>query len=111
MSIYSIFGFPGGSGGKASACNAGDQGLIPGLGRFPWRRKWQSTPVFLPGESRGQRSLAGYDPWGRKESDRQEYWSELPCPPPGDLSNPGIKPGSPALQADSLPAKLPRNLK
>ena len=33
---------------------------------------------------------------------RQEYWSGLPCPPPGDLSNPGIKPGSPALQADSL---------
>ena len=38
---------------------------------------------------------------------RQEYWSELPCPPPGDLPNPGIKPGSPALQADSLPAELP----
>ena len=33
---------------------------------------------------------------------RQEYWSGLPCPPPGDLSDPGIKPGSPALQADSL---------
>ena len=34
----------------------------------PWRRKWQPTPVFLPGESHGQRSLAGYSPWGRKES-------------------------------------------
>ena len=33
----------------------------------PWRRKWQLTPVFLPGESRGQRSLVGYNPWGRKE--------------------------------------------
>ena len=33
---------------------------------------------------------------------RQEYWSGLPCPPPGDLPDPGIKPGSPALQADSL---------
>ena len=33
---------------------------------------------------------------------RQEYWSGLPCPPPGDLSDPGIKAGSPALQADSL---------
>ena len=32
----------------------------------PWRRKWQSTPVFLPGESHGQRSLAGYSPWGRR---------------------------------------------
>ena len=34
---------------------------------------------------------------------RQEYWSGLPCPPPGDLPNPGIEPGSPALQPDSLP--------
>ena len=39
-----------------------DTGLIPGSGRFPWKRKWQPTPVFLPGESHGQRSLAGYGP-------------------------------------------------
>ena len=38
---------------------------------------------------------------------RQEYWSGLPCPPPGDLPNPGIKPGSSALQADSLPSEPP----
>ena len=39
---------------------------------------------------------------------RQEYWSGLPCPSPGDFPNPGIKPGSsPALQADSLPSELP----
>ena len=37
----------------------------------------------------------------------QEYWGGLPCPPSGDLPNPGIKPRSPALQADSLPAELP----
>ena len=37
-------GFPGGSDSKASACNVGDPGLIAGLGRFPWRRKWQPTP-------------------------------------------------------------------
>ena len=45
--------------------NAGDVRdtcLIPGSGRFPWRRKWQPTPVFLPGESHGQRSLVGYGP-------------------------------------------------
>ena len=36
---------------------------------------------------------------------RQEYWSGLPCPPPGDLPDPGIEPGSPALQADSLPSE------
>ena len=39
---------------------------------IPWKRAWQPTPVFLPGESRGQRSLAGYSPWGRKESDTTE---------------------------------------
>ena len=38
----------------------------------PWRRKWQPAPVFLPGESRGQRSLAGYSPWGCKELDMTE---------------------------------------
>ena len=65
-------GFPGGSEVKASACNVGDLGSISGLGRFPWRRKWQPTPVFLPGESHGRRSLVGYSPWGRKESDTTE---------------------------------------
>ena len=67
-----MYCFPGGSEVKASACNAGDLGSIPGSGRFPWRRKWQSTPVFLPGESHGQRSLVGYSPRGRKESDMTE---------------------------------------
>jgi len=52
--------------------NAGDVrnvSSIPGLGRFPWRKAWQPTPVFLPGQSHGQRSLAGYSPWGHKELD------------------------------------------
>ena len=44
--------------------NAGDKGLTPGQ-----RSKWQPTPVFLPGKSHGQRSLAGYSPLGHKESD------------------------------------------
>ena len=110
--------FPGGSEDKASACNAGDQGSIPGLGRSPgegngnplqyscldnpmdggawwatvdgvaqsqtrlsslslftfmhWRRKWQPTPVFLPGESQGQRSLVDCRLWGRTELDTTE---------------------------------------
>ena len=42
------------------------------VGKVPWRRKWQPTPVFLPRESHGQRSLAGYSPWGRKKSDTTE---------------------------------------
>ena len=45
-----VQGFPGGSDGKESACSEGDLGLIPGLGRSPWRRAWQHIPVFLPGE-------------------------------------------------------------
>ena len=53
---------------KKSACNAGDR-FNPWVGKISWRRKWQPTPVFLPGESRGQRSLAGYSPWGCKESE------------------------------------------
>ena len=53
-------GFPGGSEVKASAWNVGDPGSIPGSGRFPWRRKWQPTPVLLPGESHGGRRLVGY---------------------------------------------------
>jgi len=58
-----------GSDDKESACNGGDLGLIPGSGRSPGEENWQPTPVFLPGESHGQRSLAGCSPWGRKESD------------------------------------------
>ena len=58
--------FPGSSVGKDSACSAGDLGPIPGSERSPGEEKWQPTPVFLPGESHGQRSLAGYSPWGRK---------------------------------------------
>ena len=44
-------GFPGGSDGKECACNAGNLGSIPGLGMIPWKRAWQPTSVFLPGES------------------------------------------------------------
>ena len=44
----------------------------PWVGKIPWRRKWQPTPVFLPGESHGQRSLEVYSSWGRKESDMTE---------------------------------------
>ena len=60
------FGFPDGAEVKASACNVGDLGSIPGsapwVGKIPWRRKWQPTPVFLLGESHGWRSLVDYSP-------------------------------------------------
>ena len=48
---------------KELAYNAGDPGSIP-RGKIPWRREWQPTPVFLPREFHGQRSLVGYGPWG-----------------------------------------------
>ena len=51
----------------------GRPGFHPWVRKIPWRRAWQPTPVFLPGESPGQRSLAGYSPRGCKESDRTEW--------------------------------------
>ena len=48
------------------------QGFNPWVGKIPWSRKWQPTPVFLPGEPHGQRNLAGFSPWGHKESDMTE---------------------------------------
>ena len=62
-------GFPRGSDGKESACNAGDLGSIPELGRSSGEG---TTPVLLPGKSHGQRSLAGYSPWGHQESGMTE---------------------------------------
>ena len=76
-SIRSEWDSPGGSDGKVSAYNEGDMGSIPGLGRSPWRRKCQPTPAFLPGKSHGWRSLVGYSPWGRKESDTVEQLHSL----------------------------------
>ena len=63
---------------KNPPANAGDRrhGFSPGIGKIPWRRAWQPTPVFLPGESLGQRSLVGYSPFGRKQSDMTERLSK-----------------------------------
>ena len=58
----SFFGLPNCASNKELPVNtgvSGDAGSIPGSGRFPCRRKWPPTPVFFPGESYGQRSLAG----------------------------------------------------
>ena len=110
MAIRELLGLPGGLAGKESACNAGDPGLIPGLGsspeegigyplqyswaslvaqtvktppaaqeswvgKIPWKRAWQPTPVFLE-NPHGQRSLEGYRPWGCKESDTTKRGAE-----------------------------------
>ena len=52
----------------------------PWVGKIPWRWKWQPMPIFLPGEFHGERSLAGYSPWGHKESDTPEA-HEHACTP------------------------------
>ena len=75
QSFSAFLGFPGGSDGKESACKVGDVGLNLGLGRFPWRRKWQPPPVFLTRKFHGQRSLEGYSPCGRKELDTTQQLS------------------------------------
>ena len=70
-------GVPGGSVGKESDCNVGhclQETWVQFLGQEEplWRRKWQPTPVFFPGESHGQKSLVGYSPWGRRKSGMTE---------------------------------------
>ena len=68
-------GCPGGSSGKEPTCHCRrpkNLGLSPWVGKIPRRRAWQPSPVFLPGGSQGQRSLEGYSPRGRKESDTTE---------------------------------------
>ena len=68
-------GFPGGTSGKEPAyqCRRHERhGSDPWVGKIPWKRAWQPTSVFLPGESHGQRSLAGCSPRGCKESDTTE---------------------------------------
>ena len=75
MVLHSLLGFPGGSEGKASACNVGDPGSIPSLifcKKIPCRRKWQCTPVLLPRKFHGWRSLVADNPCGHKESGTTE---------------------------------------
>ena len=48
----------------------------PWVGKIPWRREWQPTPLSLPGKSHGQRSLAGYISWDRKESDMTDHLTQ-----------------------------------
>ena len=66
MGLLDHMGFPGGSDGKYSACNAGGLRFDPRVRKIPWRTEWLPTPLLLPGEFQGQRSLAVYKPWGHK---------------------------------------------
>ena len=74
-------GLPNGSAVK-NRLQCSRRGFNPWVGKIPWRRAWQTTPVFLPGESHGQRGLEGYSPWSHKESDSTEV-TEQDTPPWG----------------------------
>ena len=68
-------GFPDGASGKESACQCRRRkrhGFDPWVGKISWRRTCQPPLVFLPGKSQGQRTLEGYSPWGRQESNMTE---------------------------------------
>ena len=94
--------FPGGLVVKNPPANAGDTrltGFDPWVGKIPWRRKWQPSPVFLPGKSHGQRSLVGYCPLGHKESDTTKGLSThththtsccISFPQPGTVLSPAV---------------------
>ena len=68
---------------RQSVClQCGKPGFNSWVGRIPWRRKWQPTPVLLPGKSHARRILVAYSPWGRKESDTTErlhFYFQMPC--------------------------------
>ena len=75
-----LLGFPSSSDGKASTCNAGDLGPIPGLERFPLPEKETAThsSILAWRIPMDKRSLVGYSPWGRKESDKPEQLTHTP---------------------------------
>ena len=66
---YGLFGIPRWLSGKESACRCRGRGFNLWVGKIPWRRKWQPTPVFFDRKSCGQRTLVGYSPWDHRESD------------------------------------------
>ena len=77
-----ILGFLCGTSGKDSTCHCRRHERCefdPWVGKIPWRRVWQPTPVLLPGKFHGQRSLVGYSLWGHKELDVTEWLSPHAC--------------------------------
>ena len=76
-----FWAFPGGTVGKEFPCQCRrckSLDFDPWVGKIPWRREWPPTPEFLPRKFHGQRSSAGYSPWGHKESDVTEHAQTLP---------------------------------
>ena len=125
-SFQVVLDFPGGSEVKASASNAGDLGLIPGSGRSPGEVNGNqiNTSIFVFEYCAAKLLLSHFShvqlcvtQWTAAHQapllmgfSRQEYWSGLPCPPPGDLPNPEIKPASltsPALAGEVFTTSSP----
>ena len=80
LPLFADDALKGGASGKEPACQCRRRqrcGLDPWVGKIPLTGAWQPTPVFLPGESCGGRSLVGYSPWGRTESDTTERLTTL----------------------------------
>ena len=74
-------GFPGGTVCKETTCSSGDWSSIPGWGKISWRRKWQSTPVFLPGKSLGQKKPGGLQSMGSPRVRHNLVTKPPPLPP------------------------------
>ena len=74
--LQNSLAFPGGASGKESACQCRRHkrhGFNPWVGKIPWSRKGQPTPIFLPGKFHGKGGLMGYSLWGHKEPDMSEW--------------------------------------
>ena len=75
-------GFPGGASGKELICQSRRHQRCrfnPWVGKIPWRRKWYPTPIFLLGESHGQKSLADYSPWGLQRAGHDWASENISC--------------------------------
>ena len=72
ITVYITIKAACGASGKEPTSECKRCGFSPWVRKIPWRREWQPTPAFLPGEFHGQRSLAVYSPWGHKESNMTE---------------------------------------
>ena len=92
----------------AETVKSGRAGFNHWVGKFPWRRAWQPTPTFLPGESPWTEEPGGLQSMGSQRVGHNwatKHSTAQPSPSPGDLPYPGIKPQSSVLQEDSLPSE------
>ena len=85
------WGFPRHLSGKESACQSRRCGFDPWVRKIPWRRKWQPTPVLVPGKPHAQRSLVGYSPWDHKRARHNWVTKQYLLPFQQSSRQPGIQ--------------------